>query len=136
MKILQQGDIVTFNYPFDDFSGDKIRPAIIVGKSRSKIGAYIVAKVSSVIRNDAQSFALNNAFLSVPTRQLSEVRCNELVTVSETKFLRHVSTLDKTELTKLCQQIQLNFEVKQKTPQYKRQKPLFHDEIAAFGHLY
>ena len=112
MKILQQGDIVTFNYPFDDFSGDKIRPAILVGKSRSKIGAYIVAKISTVIRNDAHSFALNNAFLSVPTRQLSEVRCNELVTVSETKFLRHVSTLDKTELTKLCQQIQLNFDVK------------------------
>ena len=62
MKILQQGDIVTFNYPLDDFSGDKIRPAIVVGQSRSKVGAYIVAKVSSFIRNDAHSFALNNAF--------------------------------------------------------------------------
>ena len=112
MTPYKQGDIITVNYPFDDFSGEKIRPAIIVGKSRSKFGSYIVAKVTTTIRQDANSFLLDNNFLSVPTRRVSEVRCNELVTILETKFLRCVSTLEISQVKELCEKIQQNFIVK------------------------
>ena len=111
MSYLQQGDIVTLAYPFDDYSNRKIRPAIIVGKSRSKVGAYIVAKVTTEIRQDGQSFLLKNAALTVPTHRPSEVRCNELITISEKEFIRHVASLNKTELKVLCEKIQQNFTV-------------------------
>ena len=114
MKYLQQGDIVTLAYPFDDYSNRKIRPAIIVGKSQSKVGAFIVAKVTTEIRQDVHSFLLKNAALTVPTHPThrpSEVRCNELITISEKEFIRHVATLDKTEVKILCEKIQQNFTV-------------------------
>ena len=53
----QQGDIVFVNFPFDDDAlASKQRPAIVVGRVRSRIGAYIIAKITSVSRNDEHSF--------------------------------------------------------------------------------
>ena len=112
MTHYKQGDIITVHYPFDDFSGEKIRPAIIVGKSRSKFGNYLISKVTTVIRQDEHSFLLKNEFLSVPTGKISEVRCNNIINISEVKFIRRVAILDKSEVKELCLKIQQNFEVK------------------------
>jgi mRNA-degrading endonuclease toxin of MazEF toxin-antitoxin module len=111
MSHYKQGDIITMPYPFDDFSNQKIRPAVIVGKSKSRVGAYIVVKITTQIQNDTHSFRLENAFLSMPTVKPSEVRCNELLTVSEKVIIRAVSTLDKVALIKLCDKIKTNFDV-------------------------
>ena len=111
MTNYKQGDLVTLYYPFDDFSDEKMRPAIVVGKSRSKVGAYIVVKVTTTLRQDANSFLLRNEFLSMPTRKMSEARCNEIITISERRFIRRVSTLDKSQVKELCLKIQQNFTV-------------------------
>jgi mRNA interferase MazF len=111
MPNFQQGDIITIPYPFDDFSSSKVRPAIIIGNSRSKVGAYIIAKITTVLINDKHSFKLNNADLTVPTVKPCEVRCNELLTASEHVFIRKVTMLNKTALIQLSEQVKMNFEL-------------------------
>lgn len=111
MTKYQQGDLILFPFPFDDFSSSKKRPAIIVGNSRSKVGAYIVAKVTTVLKSDSHSFVLNNAHLTQPTPQTCEVRCNEIATISETIILKKLSSLDKIELEKLTNLVKSNFDV-------------------------
>lgn len=111
MPNFQQGDIITIPYPFDDFSNSKVRPAIIIGNSRSRVGAYIIAKITTVLINDKHSFKLNNSDLTVPTVKPCEVRCNELLTASENVFIKKVTTLNKTALVQLSEQVQMNFEL-------------------------
>lgn len=111
MPNYRQGDIITISYPFDDFSLSKVRPAIIIGNSRSKVGAFIIAKITTVLINDKHSFRLNNADLTVPTVKPCEVRCNELLTASESIFIRKVTELNKTSLEVLCDNIKINFDV-------------------------
>lgn len=111
MPHYQQGDIITIPYPFDDFGQSKVRPAIIVGNSRSKVGAYIIAKITTALINDNHSFRLNNADLTVPTVKPCEVRCNELLTASESVFIRKVTELNKISLGVLCEKIKMNFDV-------------------------
>lgn len=111
MTNYKQGDLILFPFPFDDFSGAKKRPALIVGNARSKVGAYIVAKVTSALRSDSHSFILNNADLSIATPLPCEVRCNELMTISEQIIVKKLSTLDKSALEQLTQQVQKNFDV-------------------------
>ena len=109
----QQGDIVFVNFPFDDDAlASKQRPAIVVSKVRSRIGAYIIAKITSVSRNDEHSFWLSDVLLSRPMPRLSQVRTNEIQTLSESQILHKFSSLNRLALKELCQQIQLNFEVK------------------------
>ena len=109
----QQGDIVFVNFPFDDAAlVSKQRPTIIVGKVRSRIGAYIIAKVTSASRNDEHSFWLSDALLSRPMPRLSQVRTNEIQTLSESQILHRFSSLNRVALKELCQRIQLNFEVR------------------------
>ena len=112
MTNYKQGDLILFPYPFDDFSNSKKRPAIIIGNARSKVGAYIVAKVTSVMKSDHHSFVLNNDYLTSPTPVPCEVRCNEIATISETLIIKKLSSLDKNELMKLANLVKKNFDVK------------------------
>lgn len=112
MTNYKQGDLILFPYPFDDFSNSKKRPAIIIGNARSKVGAYIVAKVTSVMKSDHHSFVLNNDYLSSPTPVPCEARCNEIATISETLIIKKLSSLDKNELMKLTMLVKKNFDVK------------------------
>jgi hypothetical protein len=108
---LDERDIILFPFPYDDFTGSKRRPAIIVGNAPTAIGSYIVAKITSVLRHDSHSFMLENQHLSVPLRMSSEVRCNNLATVAGSLFIKKVTTLDTNQLELLCDKIKLNFEV-------------------------
>jgi mRNA interferase MazF len=111
MPNYQQGDIVTIPYPYDDFSRSKVRPAIIIGNSRSRVGAFIITKITTALINDIHSFRLNNADLTVPTVRPREVRCNELLTASESVFIRKVTELNKISLEVLCEKVKMNFDV-------------------------
>ena len=112
MTNYKQGDLILFPYPFDDFSSSKKRPAIIFGNALSKVGAYIVAKVTSVLKPDTHSFLLDNQYLTAPTPIVCEVRCNEIATISETIIIKKLSSLDKNELIKLTNIVKKNFDIK------------------------
>ncbi len=59
MKKYKQGDIVFVPFPYtDNLSISKQRPVIILSKNSINRTSYIVAKVTSVIRNDYFSFPI------------------------------------------------------------------------------
>jgi mRNA interferase MazF len=47
----KQGDIIFIPFPFTDLSNKKQRPAVIVSRHSINYPNYIVAKITSVIRN-------------------------------------------------------------------------------------
>jgi mRNA interferase MazF len=107
----KQGDIILMPFPNDDFLSSKQRPAIIIGKNRSRVGSYIVAKITSVLRNDDQSFELLNTDISMPLRLPSEVRCDSLMTVAESLIIKKITVLKFLPLKSLCNQIKQNIDV-------------------------
>jgi mRNA interferase MazF len=107
----KQGDIILMPFPNDDFLSSKQRPAIIISKNRSRVGSYIVAKITSVLRNDDQSFELLNSDISMPLRLPSELRCDSLMTVTEYLIIKKITTLKSGPLTSLCEQVKQNIDV-------------------------
>jgi len=56
----RQGDIIFIPFPFTDLSNKKQRSAVIVSRDSINYPNYIVAKITSVIRNDKFSFKINS----------------------------------------------------------------------------
>ena len=106
----QQGDIILMPFPNDDFTGGKQRPAIVISKKKSRVGSYTVAKITSVLRYDDQSFELLNKDLSFAMHRPSEVRCDCLVTVAERIIIKKIGALNPVALKSLCEQIKTNFD--------------------------
>ncbi len=107
----KQGDIIFMAFPNDDFIGSKQRPAIIVGRKKSQVGSYIVAKITSIMQTDAQSFELLAEDITLRLQRPSEVRCDCLMTVAEYSILKKFGRLNTAPLKRLCEQIKLNFDV-------------------------
>jgi mRNA interferase MazF len=101
----KQGDIVLVPYPYTDLSGSKQRPVIIISKNSINKENFIVAKITSVIRNDEFSFHLN-------LKVSSEVRTNELFTIHKTLIKKKFSLIVNPELKELITSIQENISVK------------------------
>lgn len=77
----RQGDILLIPYPYTDLSDSKQRPVVVISKDSINDSILIVAKITSVIRNDDLSFFIDeNATLAQMPKD-SEVRTNELFTV-------------------------------------------------------
>jgi mRNA-degrading endonuclease toxin of MazEF toxin-antitoxin module len=85
----------------------KKRPVVVVSKS-SKNENIIVAKITSVIRNDKNSFDLTTATINNLPKK-SEVRTNELFTVSKHIVIRKLTAIKTNELNSLVEEICLNF---------------------------
>lgn len=77
-----QGDIILLPYPFTDLSNTKQRPAVIISKDAVNKQNYIVAKITSVIRGDKFSFPITPTDIDRELKYESEVRTNEIFTVS------------------------------------------------------
>jgi mRNA interferase MazF len=105
----QRGDIVLIPYPYTDLSGTKKRPVILLTEA-DQFGNHIVAKITSVLRNDPFAFLLNDQDLSVAFYRLSEVRTNELFTVSDTLIIKQISALTQLATRDLLDQIITNFQ--------------------------
>jgi mRNA interferase MazF len=106
----KQGDMVLIPYPYTDLSSVKKRPVIIVS-SNTHSDFFVVAKVTSAVRNDDFSFPLNNSDLSRSVMKPSEVRINELFTAHKTLIIKHLSKLSHKALIKLNAAIKTNLDV-------------------------
>jgi mRNA-degrading endonuclease toxin of MazEF toxin-antitoxin module len=106
----KQGDIIFMPFPNDDFIGAKNRPAIIISKNKSKVGSYVVAKITSVLRNDSQCLALLSTDISLSLQRPSEVRCDCLMTIAEYIIIKKFGELKSSALKNLCEQIKTNFD--------------------------
>jgi len=106
-----QGDIVLLPYPYTDLSNAKQRPAVIISKDSINKQNYIVAKITSVIRGDNFSFSIASTDIDKILKYDSEVRTNEVFTVSPTLIIKRFATLKKGPLNQLTELIKDNITV-------------------------
>lgn len=106
-----QGDIILLPYPFTDLSNTKQRPAVIVSKDSVNKQNYIVAKITSVIRADKFSFAISATDIDRELKYESEVRTNEVFTVSPTIIVKKFASFKKEPLRSLTEHIKDNISV-------------------------
>lgn len=107
----KQGDIVLIPYPYDDLTGTKRRPVIVVSSTSDLNNSFIVAKITSVIRYGANSFLLKNQDLDAVLTKTSEVRTNHIFTANNSLVIKKIARLKKAALIQLTNQIKANFEV-------------------------
>jgi len=106
-----QGDIILIPYPYSDLSKSKQRPAVIISKNTANKQNYIVAKITSVIRNDKFSYPIEKEDIDRELMYKSEVRINELFTVSPTIIIKKFATFNKQALINLTESIKTNISV-------------------------
>lgn len=105
MKKYKQGDIILIPYPYTNLSNTKQRPAVIISKDSANRNHYIVAKITSVIREDNFSFKIDSEDIDKELKYPSEVRTNELFTVSPTIIIKKFASLNKESLKRLTEKI-------------------------------
>ena len=111
MKKYKQGDIVFIPFPYTDLSGTKKRPVIIISKDKINKQNYIVAKITSVIRNDQFSFLIKTTDIDKKLKRRSEVRTNEIFTVNKSIIIKKLASFKKELLKQLTEKIKDNISV-------------------------
>ena len=105
--------MILFLYPIhlQIYQEQKKRPVIIISKNEINSPNFIVAKITSVIRNDKFAFKLKEQDLTNPLKKESEVRTNEIFTVHKSLILRKFTSLHKISLSKLSNAIISHIEI-------------------------
>ena len=106
-----QGDIILLPYPFTDLSEIKQRPDVIISKDSINKQNYIVAKITSVIHSDKFSFSIAPTDIDRELKYESEVRTNEVFTVSSTIVIKKFASFKKDALQRLTDSIKENISV-------------------------
>ena len=108
----KQGDIVLVPFPYtDNLSVSKQRPVIILSKNSINKTSYIVAKITSVIRNDYFGLPIFKIDIDFDLPKPSEIRTNEIMTVDETLIIKKIGCMKKTGLQKVIPMLQDHLEV-------------------------
>jgi mRNA interferase MazF len=107
-----QGDIILLPYPFTDLSNTKQRPAVIISKDSVNKQNFIVAKITSVIRGDRFSFPIAPIDIDRELKYDSEVRTNEVFTVSKTLIIKKFASFKKESIKRLTEDIKDNIFIK------------------------
>lgn len=106
----KQGDIVLCPFPFtDSLQTSKSRPVVIVSKDSQNKYGYIVVKVTSVIRNDDYSFPILKRDINFEIDRASEIRINEIATISNSLIVKKMGEMTKDGLERLLDAIHSNF---------------------------
>lgn len=111
MAKYSQGDIVLIPYPYTDLSNSKQRPVVIISKNSINKQNFIVAKITSVIRDDRFSYVIEAADIDVRLRRKSEVRTNEVFTVHKSLIIKKFASFNKETLRVLTNKVKENFSV-------------------------
>ncbi len=90
-----QGDIILLPYPSTDLSKTKQRPAVIISNDATNKQNYIIAKITSVIRGEQFSFLITPNDIDRELKYTSEVRTNELFTVSPSIIIKNLHPCKK-----------------------------------------
>lgn len=106
-----QGDIVFLPYPYTDLSNAKNRPVVIISNDRINKQNFIVAKITSVIRNDQFSFSIKPTDIKIRLERRSEVRTNEVFTVHKSLIIKKLTSFKKATLRQLIDKIKDNISV-------------------------
>lgn len=105
----QIGEIVLLDFPFTNYTGSKVRPAIIVGTSdvhNDLLVAFVTSEVENYIWSE-YAVSIKQANLQEGTiKHESVIRCDKLITVSPERIARHkVAILKKTKIGEVLRKI-------------------------------
>jgi len=88
MEEFKQGDFFKVPFSFSDQSGEKSRLVVVVSKSRSSKGDYIVCKCTATLENDTYSYPLLDSKLTLALPKKCEVRMNVIATIHESTIIK------------------------------------------------
>lgn len=105
----QIGEIVLLDFPFTNYTGSKLRPAIIVGMSdihKDLLVAFVTSEVENYIWSEyAVAFKQVNLQVGIIKHE-SVIRCDKLITVSPERIARHnVAILKKAKISEVLRKI-------------------------------
>ena len=105
-----QGDIVLVHVPYSDLSEFKKRSVVIVSNANSvSFNNHLVAKITSKLKNDNLSFPINQGDITDNLKKQSEVRTNEVFTLSESKVEKRISAFHQNPLERLLEKVRGHF---------------------------
>lgn len=92
---MRKGDIVLTKFPFTDFSGNKLRPALVLISSREDITvAFITTNLKEVVSSDLLLKANQNNGL----KKDSLLKMNKIATLDLELVVGEIGSLTETEL--------------------------------------
>lgn len=103
----KQGDVVMVPFPFSDQSSKKNRPSVIISKNNNR--DLIVAKISSVLNNDENCFAINNLCIDFNIDRESEVRTNSILTIEKKIVIKKLGSIKSKEMGLILEKVKSNF---------------------------
>lgn len=107
MQLIQQGSIVMVNFPYSDTEITKQRPALVISKTENNHTLVNVLKITSVIRNDIHSFKITEEMFATP--KPSEIRLNDIMTISANKIIRDNGVLQTKHLLQVLNKFKVQF---------------------------
>ena len=96
------GDIVVAKIPFTDFSGIKIRPAIILKDTNDD--DFIIARITSKLYFTENDFLIEN-WEAANLHKPSTIRLHKIASLSETLIIQRIGNLTQHDLQQLVSKI-------------------------------
>jgi mRNA interferase MazF len=107
-----RGEIVWVKFAFSDSFTTKLRPALIISNSLvNRTGDYLLMQITSKLRNDNLSFAINPAsYTGPPLLKDSELRIHKIFILNETLIAGDITNVSagfmKSVITKLIKLVE------------------------------
>ncbi len=104
--LYKQGDIIILPFPFTENPAlSKKRPAIIISNNTVKGDNFIVAKITSVIKQGPYSFLIEQNAVDFKLYKKSEIRTDQIFTIHKNIIIRKIGSLNKPVLQELLDKI-------------------------------
>lgn len=108
---LKTGEVVLLDFPFTNFAGSKVRPALIVGKPDSQNDiqvAYITSEVQSYSDNEYSVVFDQNDLSAGVIKQQSLIRCDKIITINTQRIARFgVAILNRKKTNEVLRKVML-----------------------------
>lgn len=108
---LKTGEVVLLDFPFTNFAGSKVRPALIVGKPDSQNDiqvAYITSEVQSYSNNEYSVVFDQNDLSAGVIKQQSLIRCDKIITIDTQRIARFgVAMLNRKKINEVLRKVML-----------------------------
>lgn len=104
-KAIQKGDVLLVDFPFNDSTGFKRRPAVVTDISRNN--NIFITKITSQIKTHPYNIDIQN-LSSAGLRKQSQVQCNREIIINRfsSQLITKLGHLDNQDLANVLQNIQ------------------------------
>ena len=107
MQNITIGDIIFAPYPYSDILQSKNRPAVVISKNNEK--DIIVAKITSLIKDDDFCFLIDATKIDFKIHKQSQIITNSINTISRKLIIKKLGRLYDKEIDAVLEKIKQNF---------------------------